>query len=104
MKHNIIIILIGLVVLSCGYTPNTRIKIRTDCLGCYDEEHFDKAIKYANENNSIMFGVIARSDSSVQLFEGQTGTIIQAKKNKLQIELTSGKRVWVLERHVKRIK
>ena len=95
-------------VLCCFFLMCDRNKIgdsvviRTECLGCNDEEMFDSATKYATDNNAIMFGVVAGSDSSIQLFEGQLGTITQVKKDKIQIELSTGRKVWVLERHVKK--
>ena len=76
--------------------------VKTETIGCNDEEMFDLATRYASENNSIMFGTIASSDSSLMLFEGQRGTIIQVKNDKVQIKLSTGRKVWVLKRHVKK--
>ena len=90
------------IMVSCSRMKvGSKVVVRTECLGCYDEASFDRLVESADNSNKSVFNVIAESDSTLHLFEGRIGEVTQIKGNKVQIRLNNSKAVWVFERHVK---
>lgn len=99
---------ISLLIVSCAIMVScsrmkvgSKVVVRTECLGCYDEATFDRLVESADNGNKSVFNGISESDSTIHLFEGRRGEVTQLRKNKVQIRLNDRKAVWVLERHVK---
>ena len=106
MKRNIItVIIVSLMVLSCG--KNTRhIRIgesasfSTECIGTYDEATLDAIVKYSEEHNDSMVRYLIDSGDAVVLRKGMGCIVRHARIGKVQVELLSGKQVWVLYKHI----
>ena len=103
MKKAILLSLLAILTACGGIKTGSKVKIRTDCVGCYSESVLDQLTYHATHKNAAEFDSMVESDSTILLFNGQLGTILQIKDWKVQVRLSSGRKVWVLDRHLKEV-
>ena len=104
MKKFLYILLVFLFV-GCGKDVKHRkigstISLTTATVGTYDANTLDVIVRLAEQRNDSAIMEIINSGKAVMLKEGMSGIIRHAKIGKVQIELLSGKQVWVLYDHI----
>ena len=103
MKKIILLSILVILTACGGIETGSKVKIKTDCVGCYSESCLEQLTYHATNKNAAEFDSMVESDSTILLFNGQLGTILQVKDWKVQIRLSSGREVWVLDRHLKEV-
>ena len=105
MKRFTFILLVILAISSCGRKTRhikigSSVSMKTETVGTYDESTLDAIVRYSELHDDSIINLIIDSGDAVILKKGMGGIVQHAKLGKVQIELLSGKKVWVLYEHI----
>ena len=103
MKKIIFISILVILTACGGIKTGSKVEVKTNCLGCYSESCLELMTYHATNKHGEQFDNMVLSDSTIFLFKGQSGTVLRINDWKVQVRLSSGKEVWVLDRHLKEV-
>ena len=94
-----------LMLASCGkktrhIRTGSAVSLNTETVGTYDASTLDAIVSCAEMHNDSLINLFIDSGDAVVLKKGTGGIVRHAKLGKVQIELLSGKYVWVLYKHI----
>lgn len=106
MKRSACIFILVLMLFSCGKsTRHVRVgdtvSLTTETVGTFDERTLDAIVMYSESHDDSSVNRIIESGDAVVLKKGMGGVVRHARVGKVQIELLSGKSVWVLYEHIR---